>query len=122
MGAFRLDLEGIMTAPDPAAAPWSAAPAGTCVGHVHLKVGEAPRAGRWRRETPGFQAVGAREAADFLSTGGYHHHVAVNQWLSAGAGRRSEREAGLDFVELRRAAPGVQAEYEDDWGAVIRVV
>lgn len=122
MGTYALDVEGIMGTLGMLPPLWHGAPAGTTVGHVHLKVGDAPRAGRWWRETMGFDAVSTRDDAVFLSTGGYHHHVAVNQWLSAGAGRRSDRETGLDFVELRRAQAGDQASYQDDWGTTIRLV
>ncbi|MGI3164813.1 VOC family protein [Pseudooceanicola sp. 200-1SW] len=122
MGTYALDVEGIMGALGLLPPSWRGAPAGTCIGHVHLKVGDAPRAGRWWRETLGFDAVSTRDDAVFLSTGGYHHHVAVNQWLSAGAGRRSARETGLDFVELQSRAPGRAGLFEDDWGTRIRVV
>ena len=86
-----------------------------------MKVGDAPRAGRWWQETLGFDAVSSRDDAVFLSTGGYHHHIAVNQWLSAGAGRRSERTTGLELVELLRRDSGPMEQFEDDWGTAIRL-
>lgn len=122
MGTYRLDVPDIMRGLGDAPA-WESAPDATCVGHVHLKVGDATRAGRWWREELGFEAVSARETAEFLSTGGYHHHVAVNEWQSAGAGKRGARDAGLDFVELRRNRPGLAAQVlEDAWGAQIRLI
>ena len=35
-----------------------------------------------------------RHGATFMSSGGYHHHVAGNVWHSAGAGRRDEIARG----------------------------
>ena len=122
MGTYALDVDGIMGALGLLPPLWRGAPAGTCVGHVHLKVGDATRAGGWWRDTMGFDAVSTRDDAVFLSTGGYHHHVAVNEWLSAGAGRRSEHETGLDFVELQSRDAATGGLFEDDWGTRIRLV
>ncbi|MBY6090901.1 VOC family protein [Maritimibacter alkaliphilus] len=119
MGTFAMDVDGIMGTLGLLPPSWRGAPAGTRVGHVHMKVGNARQAGRWWRETLGFDAVNARDDAVFLSTGGYHHHVAVNEWMSAGAGRRSDRETGLDSVDLLRRTPGETRRYEDDWGTTI---
>jgi len=121
MATDPLDVNGILQSQGLIKLPWTGAPQGTVVGHVHLKVGEAQRAGRWWADTLGFDAVRARQDAVFLSTGGYHHHIAVNQWLSAGAGRRSETATGLDYVDLRRSTPGEATEWVDDWGTVIRL-
>jgi catechol 2,3-dioxygenase len=38
--------------------------------------------------------------ATFLSSGGYHHHVAVNVWQSNGAGIRNGKRAGLDWFVM----------------------
>ncbi|MCA2013582.1 VOC family protein [Cereibacter sphaeroides] len=122
MGSTRLDVPAIMDSVGGMPLPWTGAPSGTMVGHVHLKVGDAAQAGRWWVDTMGFDSVRQRDGAVFLSTGGYHHHIAVNEWQSQGVGRRGEGRTGLDFVELRRATPGPQAEHQDDWGTVIRLV
>ena len=61
-------------------------PAGTVMGHVHLKVAAiAPTVGFYR-EVLGFGLMPqlGRQAA-FLSAGGYHHHIGANTWESAGA-------------------------------------
>ncbi|WP_407493108.1 VOC family protein [Pseudooceanicola sp. MF1-13] len=120
MATDPLDVDGILGSLGPMSTPWTGAPAGTVVGHVHLKVGEATKAAQWWQDTLGFDAVRARRDAVFLSTGGYHHHIAVNEWMSAGAARRSERATGLDFVELRGTNDTGAAEWVDDWGTRIR--
>ena len=57
----------------------------TRIGHVHLKVADLDRAVRFYRDVLGFdltQRYGPRAA--FLSAGGYHHHIGLNTWESAG--------------------------------------
>ncbi len=60
------------------------APAGTHIGHVHLKVSDLERAVAFYRDLLGFE-VTARygDQAAFLSAGGYHHHLGLNTWESA---------------------------------------
>ncbi len=56
------------------------------VGHVHLKVSDLDRAIAFYQDILGFevtQRMGTRAA--FLGAGGYHHHVGLNTWESAGA-------------------------------------
>jgi catechol 2,3-dioxygenase len=63
-----------------------ALPAATRVGHVHLKVADLDRAIGFYAGVLGF-AVQQRygQQAAFLSAGGYHHHIGLNTWESAGA-------------------------------------
>ena len=61
------------------------APAGTHIGHVHLKVADLERAVSFYRDTMGFDVVARYGAqAAFLSAGGYHHHIGLNTWESLG--------------------------------------
>ena len=56
------------------------------VGHVHLRVADLDRAIAFYRDVLGFeitQRYGDRAA--FLGAGGYHHHIGLNTWDSAGA-------------------------------------
>ena len=58
---------------------------GTRIGHVHLKVADLDVALGFYRDVLGFevtQRYGAQAA--FLSAGGYHHHIGLNTWESAG--------------------------------------
>ncbi len=55
------------------------------IGHVHLKVADLDRAIGFYRGVLGFevtQRFGSNAA--FLSAGGYHHHLGLNTWESAG--------------------------------------
>ena len=63
----------------------SVLPAATRVGHVHLKVADLDRAIAFYAGVLGFevqQRYGTQAA--FLSAGGYHHHIGLNTWDSAG--------------------------------------
>jgi catechol 2,3-dioxygenase len=55
------------------------------IGHVHLKVADLERALKFYRDVLGFELTQhlGRQAA-FLSAGGYHHHIGLNIWESAG--------------------------------------
>ena len=79
----ELDGDGGSSATGPVE-PWSA-PAGTTLGHVHLRVRDVPEARRFYLDTFGFDETTTYPGASFLAAGGYHHHVAVNSWSSAGA-------------------------------------
>ncbi len=57
----------------------------TRVGHVHLKVADLDRAIDFYSGLLGFgvtQRYGPQAA--FLAAGGYHHHIGLNTWESAG--------------------------------------
>jgi catechol 2,3-dioxygenase len=60
-------------------------PAGTRIGHVHLKVADLDRALGFYCDILGFelmQKYGTQAA--FVSAGGYHHHIGLNTWESEG--------------------------------------
>ena len=55
------------------------------IGHVHLKVADLDRALAFYCDVLGFEVTQrmGRQAA-FVSAGGYHHHIGLNTWESAG--------------------------------------
>ncbi|MGC4082679.1 MAG: hypothetical protein QM736_11345 [Vicinamibacterales bacterium] len=55
MATEPLDLESLVTAGG--AEPWSGAPAGTTIGHVHLHVGELDAAQRFYHHALGFDKI-----------------------------------------------------------------
>lgn len=69
---------------------------GTTIGHVHLKVADLERAIAFYRDVLGFELTQrfGRQAA-FLSAGGYHHHIGLNTWESAGGSRPPFGSTGL---------------------------
>lgn len=70
------------------------------VGHVHLSVGDIDSAREFYVHRLGFETTAdGWPGALFVSAGGYHHHMAMNTWNSAGAGRRG-LALGLGKVEI----------------------
>ncbi|MEH0109121.1 VOC family protein [Tersicoccus sp. MR15.9] len=112
------------------------------VGHVHLQVGDIASAHDFYVDTLGFdETARLGETALFVSAGGYHHHMAMNVWNSAGAGpRRDTRglgrvdvtvptDADVAALQDRLDAAGVPATVQDHalvtadpWRNEIRVV
>lgn len=73
-----------------------AIPAGTRIGHVHLKVADLDRALGFYCGVLGFelmQRYGAQAA--FVSAGGYHHHIGLNTWESKGGSPPAPGTTGL---------------------------
>jgi catechol 2,3-dioxygenase len=71
-------------------------PAGTRIGHVHLKVTDLERSLKFYRDLLGFelqQYFG--DSAAFISAGGYHHHIGLNTWHSKNTGPSPTKAAGL---------------------------
>ena len=69
------------------------------LGHVHLQVGDIDVARDFYLGVLGFEAQGEIPTALFVSAGGYHHHMALNTWNSAGAGPRAA-SLGLGRVDI----------------------
>ena len=73
----------------------------TRIGHVHLKVADIERALKFYRDVLGFQLTqryGAQGA--FLAAGGYHHHIGLNTWQSAGGNPPPPGATGLYHLAI----------------------
>src|SRR5258708_3139069 len=71
-------------------------PAGAHIGHVHLKVAEIARSVQFYHELMGFDVITQLgNQAAFLSAGGYHHHLGLNAWESAGGQPPAPGTTGL---------------------------
>ncbi len=107
--------------------PWTGAPEGTVVGHVHLQVGNVPEAEAFYSGQLGFAITAHYPGAAFYGSGGYHHHFATNIWNSRGAGPR-QPGTGLAGVEVLAdaaalaavtARTGGKTALSDPWGTEI---
>ena len=97
MTTLPLDVDDLMhELDDPAGEPFDGLPDGTVMGHVHLKVADVPHVVTGYRDGLGFGLMAqiGRQAA-FLAAGGYHHHIGLNSWESAGAGAPPPGTAAL---------------------------
>jgi catechol 2,3-dioxygenase len=77
-------------------------PAGTDIGHVHLKVADLDRALAFYVGVLGFeltQRYGAQAA--FVSAGGYHHHIGLNTWESRNGSPPPRGSTGLYHTAIR---------------------
>lgn len=71
-------------------------PAQTRIGHVHLKVSDLKRALAFYCDLLGFDLVTLYgHQAAFISAGGYHHHIGLNTWYSAGKPPAGVHHPGL---------------------------
>jgi catechol 2,3-dioxygenase len=84
--------------------PWSGMPAGTTMGHMHLHVGDIPKAAAFYSEALGFDRIVLRyPGALFMSAGGYHHHLGTNTW--AGPHAREPRDDDARLLEWNVVVP-----------------
>ncbi len=71
-------------------------PAGTRIGHVHLKVADLDRALGFYCGVLGFEIMQRMgDQAAFISAGGYHHHIGLNTWQSKGGQPPAPGTTGL---------------------------
>src|SRR5947209_15792868 len=76
-------------------------PAGTTMGHVHLQVADIGDAERFCHGVVGFDVTTrGYPGALFVSAGGYHHHLGLNTWHSAGSRPAAPGSVGLRSYEV----------------------
>lgn len=136
MATEPLDLESLVGAA--AGEPWTGAPAGTTMGHVHLHVGDLEVGEAFYHRALGFdKVVWSYPGALFMSAGGYHHHLGTNTWSSGPAATDDQArlldwelrvgdEAAAAAASLRAAGYGVERidggwMTADPWGTRLRL-
>jgi catechol 2,3-dioxygenase len=83
-------------APLPDHRPEEPIDAGVRIGHVHLKVADLDRALSFYCGVLGFELMQRYgHQAAFVSAGGYHHHIGLNTWESAGGSPPPPGSTGL---------------------------
>ena len=74
---------------------------GAHIGHVHLRVADLAAAERFYVDVLGFEVtVRSYPGALFVAAGGYHHHVGLNTWSSAGGPPSTPGARGLRHFTL----------------------
>lgn len=72
------------------------------IGHVHLKVADLERALAFYCGVLGFELTQRYgHGAAFVAAGGYHHHIGLNTWESAGGSPPPPGTTGLYHVAIR---------------------
>jgi catechol 2,3-dioxygenase len=97
MATEELDGNSILAESD---AEWKGLPEGTVMGHIHLHVGDLQKAEEFYTKGLGFEVVSHYPQAVFLSTGRYHHHIAINTWQGVGAPTPPENSVGLNWYTI----------------------
>jgi catechol 2,3-dioxygenase len=133
MATMALDLDALAAELPPSRELQRLAPVDTRIGHVHLQVSDIREAEAFYSALLGFEVmVRAYPGALFVSAGGYHHHIGLNTWHSAGAAAPPPGSLGLrnfevvlpNAVELHRVLHRVRAAGIDveatDAGALVR--
>ncbi len=86
----------------PSNPPPYALPAGTDIGHVHLKVSDLDRALEFYCGVLGFELTSRfGTQAAFVSAGGYHHHIGLNTWESRDGSPPPPGRTGLYHAAIR---------------------
>jgi len=134
MAADPIDWDSFFgeIAPNDPALANPAAPDGTKLGHMHLRIANIAQAEEFYHGVLGFDIMARMPTALFMSAGGYHHHLGMNTWESLGAKPPVEPSAGLrefsislpDKAELDRLtkqieAAGVAVERGEDTAVVL---
>ena len=102
MATLRLDLESLAGELHDAPPVPDRMPAGTSMGHVHLQVSDLAAAEDFYHGVLGFDVtVRGYPGALFVSAGGYHHHIGLNTWNSAGAAPPAPGAVGLRSFDVR---------------------
>ena len=140
MSTMPLDVPSLVG--DAGNVPWTGAPAGTVLGHIHLYVRDLNEAAAFYHEGLGLdKIVWGYPGALFMSAGGYHHHVGTNTW-AANAPLPTDDDARLiewelvlpSAADVDGAAESIQrkgfsvgregsdAVARDPWGTQLRVM
>lgn len=78
-----------------------ATPAGTRIGHVHLKVSDLQKALDFYEIILGFKVMAKMgDMSAFISAGGYHHHIALTTRFSKGGNKPPQNTTGLFHVAI----------------------
>lgn len=96
-----LDIPGLL---EEASQGWILPPQ-AILGHLHLSVADLVPAEKF------FHALGFETVMEFpgqalfFSSGGYHHHIAVNIWNGAGASLPEPNSTGVSYYKIRYPSP-----------------
>lgn len=80
---------------------WNGLPEDTIIGHIHLHVSDIEESKRFYKDGIGLNIVSEiRNSAVFLSSAGYHHHIAFNIWNGRGAKALPGDSVGMEYYTI----------------------
>jgi catechol 2,3-dioxygenase len=100
MANSPLDFDGLLAQPGVEALAREPMKPGTRVGHIHLEVDDLAKARKFYGEVVGFSPTATLPGAQFLSAGGYHHHLGTNIWDSRNGPLPSPDTAGISLMTI----------------------
>jgi catechol 2,3-dioxygenase len=125
-----LDIENLFAT---GGGPREHLPAGTRIGHMHLRVNDLDSAEAFYAGTLGFDViVRGYPGALFVAAGGYHHHIGLNTWAGPlppaepeGLGLRYftlvlSDQAARDAVAARARQAGIEPQTGEEGGVLLR--
>jgi catechol 2,3-dioxygenase len=107
IATLPLDLRDVLGELSDSPGSQRLAPAGTRIGHVHLQVSDLDEAEHFYSGLLGFDVVlRGYPGALFVSAGGYHHHIGLNTWHTAGASPPRAGSIGLRSFDVELPSAG----------------
>jgi catechol 2,3-dioxygenase len=100
MDTLSVDIDSLIAEARTEPAPWTGLPVGTTMGHIHLKVSDLEAAEHFYCELIGFDLMATMPQALFVAAGGYHHHLGLNTWMSAGSPPAPPDSLGLNAFTI----------------------
>lgn len=82
--------------------PFTIAP-DTRMGHIHLSVKDSQVSRRFYQDVLGLDEKFGMPTGSWLASGGYHHHLAVNEWAGPHLAPRSPQALGLSHYVIEAA-------------------
>jgi catechol 2,3-dioxygenase len=101
----ELDLDNLIMELKDGVTPWPGLPDGAIIGHIHLKASHLPEAEQFYTQIMGFELTQHQPGAAFVSSGGYHHLIGMNNWAGEGIPTPPADAAGLEWFAVRYPTP-----------------
>jgi catechol 2,3-dioxygenase len=101
MASDPLDLRGLLGELNGKEGSWAGLDPKTVLGHMHLQIADVRREEAFYRDVLGFDVMMNMGSASFVSAGGYHHHIGMNIWNSAGAPPPPPDAVGLRYFTVQ---------------------
>jgi catechol 2,3-dioxygenase len=101
MGTEMVDVRGVLGELRGQPEEWQGLHPDTVLGHMHIQVSNLRAAMEFYHDVIGFDVMTQMGgSAGFVSAGGYHHHLGINTWGTAGAPPPPRGAIGLRYFTV----------------------